>query len=111
VLRRRRVIGDERYDSIHLPPVSWNKAVAAAFRRRGTLLNLGRTPMDWNRVEGNWKQFKGKVREKWAELTDDDLARMDGKREQFEGVLQERYGEGRDRIREEVDAWLKTLKS
>ena len=67
--------------------------------------------MDWNRVEGNWKQFKGKVREKWAELTDDDLACMDGKREQFEGVLQERYGEGRDRIREEVDTWLKTLNS
>jgi uncharacterized protein YjbJ (UPF0337 family) len=51
------------------------------------------------------------VKEKWAELTDDDLARMDGKREQFEGVLQERYGEGRDRIREEVDTWLKTLNS
>lgn len=67
--------------------------------------------MDWNRVEGNWKQFKGKVKETWAELTDDDLARMDGKREQFEGVLQERYGEGRDRIREEVDTWLTTLKS
>jgi uncharacterized protein YjbJ (UPF0337 family) len=46
-----------------------------------------------------------------GELTDDDLARMDGKREQFEGVLQERYGEGRDRIREEVDTWLKTLNS
>jgi uncharacterized protein YjbJ (UPF0337 family) len=65
--------------------------------------------MDWNRVEGAWKQFRGKAREKWAELTDDDLARMDGKREQFEGILQERYGEGRDRIREDVDAWLKTL--
>jgi uncharacterized protein YjbJ (UPF0337 family) len=65
--------------------------------------------MDWNRVEGNWKQFAGKVREQWGKLTDDDLARLDGKREQFEGVLQERYGEGRDRIREEVDSWLKTL--
>lgn len=65
--------------------------------------------MDWNRVEGNWKQFAGKVREQWGKLTDDDLARLDGKREQFEGVLQQRYGEGRDRIREEVDSWLKTL--
>ena len=65
--------------------------------------------MDWNRVQGAWKQLKGKAREKWAELTADDLARMDGKREQFEGVLQERYGEGRDRIREDVDARLKTL--
>lgn len=65
--------------------------------------------MDWNRVEGNWKQFTGKLREQWGKLTDDDLARLDGKREQFEGVLQERYGEGRDRIREEVDSWLETL--
>jgi len=65
--------------------------------------------MDWNRVEGNWKQFTGKVQEKWGKLTDDDMARLDGKREQFEGVLQERYGEGRDRIRAEIDSWLETL--
>jgi uncharacterized protein YjbJ (UPF0337 family) len=87
----------------------WNKTAPPAFCRRGTLLNLGRMAMDWNRVEGNWKQFTGKLREQWGKLTDDDLARLDGKREQFEGVLQERYGEGRDRIREEVDSWLKTL--
>ena len=65
--------------------------------------------MDWNQVEGNWKQWKGKVKEKWANLTDDDLAKLEGKREQLEGMLQERYGKGKDTIRKDVDDWLKTL--
>lgn len=38
--------------------------------------------MDWDRVEGNWKQVKGKVKEKWGQLTDDDLNTIDGRREQ-----------------------------
>jgi len=36
--------------------------------------------MDWNRVEGNWKQTKGKIKEKWGQLTDDDLTQINGKR-------------------------------
>ncbi len=43
--------------------------------------------MDWNRVEGNWKQVKGKVKEKWGQLTDDDLAEINGDREQLEGKI------------------------
>ena len=62
--------------------------------------------MDWNRIEGNWKQFKGKVKEQWGQLTDDDLDKIDGRREQLEGKLQERYGKARDDIRTEVDRWL-----
>lgn len=65
--------------------------------------------MDWNQLEGNWKQVKGKIREKWADLTDDDLARLQGNREQFEGKLQERYGKSKDAIRKDVDDWLQTL--
>ncbi len=42
--------------------------------------------MDWNRVEGNWKQFKGKVKEEWGKLTDDDLDRIAGKRDQEDSV-------------------------
>ena len=41
--------------------------------------------MDWNRVEGNWKQMKGKIKEKWGNLTDDDLTAINGKRDQLEG--------------------------
>jgi uncharacterized protein YjbJ (UPF0337 family) len=50
--------------------------------------------MDWNRVEGNWKQFKGKAKEKWGKLTDDDLNVIEGRREQLEGKLQQRYSPG-----------------
>ncbi len=62
--------------------------------------------MDWNRVEGNWKQFKGKVKEKWGDLTDDDLDTINGQRDQLEGVIQERYGIAKDQVRKDVDAWL-----
>jgi uncharacterized protein YjbJ (UPF0337 family) len=63
--------------------------------------------MDWNRVEGNWKQLKGKIKEQWGHLTDDDLEKIAGQREQLEGKIQERYGIGKDMVRKDVDDWLK----
>src|SRR5258707_249625 len=54
--------------------------------------------MDWNRVEGNWKQIKGRVKEKWGKLTDDDLNVINGRREQLEGKIQERYGLAKDQF-------------
>jgi uncharacterized protein YjbJ (UPF0337 family) len=66
--------------------------------------------MDWNRVEGNWKQFKGKAKEKWGKLTDDDLNVIEGRREQLEGKLQQRYGFAKDQIHRDVDDWFRTLK-
>jgi uncharacterized protein YjbJ (UPF0337 family) len=63
--------------------------------------------MDWNRVEGNWKQFKGNVKERWGKLTDDDLNVIEGRREQLEGKLQQRYGyaipEGRERLVQDAE--------
>lgn len=61
--------------------------------------------MDWNRVEGNWKQAKGKVKEQWGKLTDDDLTFIAGKRDQLEGKIQERYGIQRDIARKQIDEW------
>ena len=61
--------------------------------------------MDWNRVEGNWKQMKGKVKEKWGDLTDDDLTAINGQRDQLEGKIQERYGYEKDRVSKEVADW------
>ena len=66
--------------------------------------------MDWNRVEGNWKQVKGTVKQKWGQLTDDDLTAIDGKREQLEGKIQERYGIAKDQARKDVDAWFSAQK-
>ena len=63
--------------------------------------------MDWNRVEGNWKQFKGNIKEQWGKLTDDDLDVINGRRDQLEGKIQERYGYAKDQARKEVDEWSK----
>jgi uncharacterized protein YjbJ (UPF0337 family) len=60
---------------------------------------------DWNRVEGNWKQVKGKVKEKWGKLTDDDLTAINGCRDQLEGKIQERYGLAKDQAKKEIDDW------
>jgi uncharacterized protein YjbJ (UPF0337 family) len=46
------------------------------------------TVIDWNRVEGNWKEVKGKIKQKWGQLTDDDLAQINGRRDQLEGKIQ-----------------------
>jgi uncharacterized protein YjbJ (UPF0337 family) len=62
--------------------------------------------MDWDRVEGNWKQAKGKVKEKWGQLTDDDLDLIGGRRDQLEGKIQERYGLAKDQVRKDVDDWF-----
>jgi uncharacterized protein YjbJ (UPF0337 family) len=64
--------------------------------------------MDWNRVEGNWKQLKGKVKEQWGRLTDDDLDVINGNRDQLEGLIQERYGYAKDQARTEIDNWYNT---
>ncbi|MGB8565354.1 MAG: CsbD family protein [Pseudolabrys sp.] len=64
--------------------------------------------MDWNRVEGNWKQFKGQIKEKWGNLTDDDLDGVAGQRDQLEGVIQERYGIAKDQVRKDIDTRLDT---
>ena len=65
--------------------------------------------MDWDRVKGNWKQYQGRAREKWGQLTDDELAKTQGQREQVEGLIQQRYGKAKDDVRKDVDRWLDTL--
>ena len=62
--------------------------------------------MNWDRIEGDWKQFSGKVKEKWGQLTDNDLTQIAGKREQLEGKIQERYGRNKDQVKKEVDDFL-----
>ncbi len=63
--------------------------------------------MDWNRIEGNWTEVRGSVKEYWSHLTDEDLDKIGGKRDKLEGMLQERYGLSHDFVRWDVDDWLK----
>lgn len=60
--------------------------------------------MNQDQIKGNWKQLKGKIQEKWGELTNDDLDQIEGEREQLVGKLQEKYGYARERAEREVDA-------
>ncbi|MBC8035756.1 MAG: CsbD family protein [Rhizobiales bacterium] len=62
--------------------------------------------MNWDRVEGNWKEFKGKVKQQWGDLTDDDLTVIEGNRDELAGRLQKRYGYARDKASQEIDSWL-----
>jgi len=62
--------------------------------------------MDWDRVQGSWKQLEGKVKAKWGKLTDNDLTAINGRREELEGKLQQLYGLQKDQVRKEVDAWF-----
>ncbi len=61
--------------------------------------------MDWNRIEGNWKQLKGKVQQQWGKLTDDDLDVIAGRREQLAGLVQERYGIAKDAAERQLADW------
>ncbi len=62
--------------------------------------------MDWDKVGGQWKKFRGKVKEQWGLLTDDDATAIAGRRDQLAGKLQERYGTSRAAAEREIDDWL-----
>ncbi|HBZ43393.1 MAG TPA: CsbD family protein [Maritimibacter sp.] len=62
--------------------------------------------MNWDQVQGKWKQIKGDIQTKWGELTSDELDQVDGNRERLEGLIQERYGKTKEEAQREVDDWL-----
>lgn len=62
--------------------------------------------MNWDQIEGKWKQLAGSVKAKWGDLTDDEIMEIDGNREKLEGKLQEKYGRTKEQAQAEVDHWL-----
>ena len=64
--------------------------------------------MNWDQIKGNWKAFRGQVKQQWGKLTDDDLDIVDGKREELAGRLQARYGYEKDRVEKEVDDFCRS---
>jgi uncharacterized protein YjbJ (UPF0337 family) len=65
--------------------------------------------MNWDRIEGNWKQFKGQAKQKWGKLTDDSLDEMAGRRDELVGKIQENYGIARDEADRQVRDWESSL--
>jgi uncharacterized protein YjbJ (UPF0337 family) len=61
--------------------------------------------VNWDRIQGDWKQLTGQVKEQWGKLTDDDLDRISGKQDQLVGRVQERYGIAKDEAERQVASW------
>jgi uncharacterized protein YjbJ (UPF0337 family) len=66
--------------------------------------------MNWDRIEGNWKQIAGQARQQWGKLTDSDWQMIKGKKDELSGRLQERYGIAKDEADKRADEWASTLK-
>ena len=64
--------------------------------------------MNWDQIEGKWKQAKGHVKEKWGKLTDDELDVIAGKRDQLVGKVQERYGMAKAEAEKQVDEFAQS---
>jgi uncharacterized protein YjbJ (UPF0337 family) len=67
--------------------------------------------MNWDQVQGKWTQYKGKIKEKWGKLTDDDLDVIDGKRQLLVGKIQEHYGTAKEAAEMQADEFVKALKA
>ncbi len=65
--------------------------------------------MNWDTISGQWKQMKGKIKEHWGDLTDDELDRIAGKRDQLVGKIQEKYGLSKDEAERRVTDWTDTI--
>ena len=66
--------------------------------------------MNWDRIEGNWKQFKGKAKQQWGKLSDDQLEGIAGKRDNLSGKIQEAYGISKDETEKQLTAWQISMK-
>ena len=65
--------------------------------------------MNWDQIEGNWKQLRGKVQQQWGHLTNDDLDVVEGRRDELVGKIQERYGVAKEEAERQVDDWMNSI--
>ena len=61
--------------------------------------------MNWDTIQGDWKQFKGDVQKQWGKLTNDELDQINGDRTKLEGKIQEKYGKTKNEANAELDKW------
>ena len=57
-------------------------------------------------IKGKWHEIKGKVKQQWGDLTDDEVTKIDGSYEELEGILQKKYGYQKDRAEKEIQTFL-----
>ena len=66
--------------------------------------------MNWDQIEGKWKQFTGSARKRWGKLADDDRETIAGKKDELVGRIQELYGVAKAEAEKQADEWSRTLK-
>jgi len=66
--------------------------------------------MNWDQIQGSWRQLQGQIKSKWGKLTDNDLTVIAGKRDQLAGMLQEKYGLAKEQAEKELDDFITSLK-
>jgi uncharacterized protein YjbJ (UPF0337 family) len=64
--------------------------------------------MNWDQIEGNWKQLKGRARKKWGDITDDELDRIKGRRQELSGKIQEKYGISKEEAEKQMDDFCRS---
>jgi uncharacterized protein YjbJ (UPF0337 family) len=68
---------------------------------------IGDNDMNENIIEGQWKQLKGKVKQQWGKLTNDQLDQISGKRDELVGLVQEAYGRSQEEAESEVEEFFR----
>lgn len=66
--------------------------------------------MNWDQIEGKWKQLHGSARERWGKFTDDDIQTLNGKKDCLVGKIQERYGIAKEEAEKQADNWSHALR-
>ena len=70
-----------------------------------TFLHLETTNMNWQQIQGKWQEYKGRAKQRWGNLTDNDLTVIDGKRDVLAGKLLTSFGNSKERVEKEIAAW------
>jgi uncharacterized protein YjbJ (UPF0337 family) len=88
---------------------------AAAWHQKGLSISGTSFPivlvLNEDQLKGKWKQFKGELKKKWGNFTDDDILYIEGSRDRLEGKIQERYGDRKDEVRKWIDDWFEQNKA
>lgn len=96
---RCALLAHDMAGSLH--PIVWRRGPTG-----GASLDETEVHMNKEQMKGRWKQLKGRAKERWGELTDDDLDQIQGRRQALVGRIQERYGRKQEAVEKEVDQWL-----
>jgi uncharacterized protein YjbJ (UPF0337 family) len=106
MMRKRILIALVAAVSLSAPALAQDSKPQGQTIQRAPAAQESQRLVTWDKIAGNWKRFKGKVRKQWGRLTNDDLAVAQGRREELVGKIQARYGIDKEQADKQVEVWL-----